>query len=84
MVKEKSKHPENMPAIFVDVSTKKRFYTTSTMAGKEKVVEDGVEYNVHYRDVTSDSHPVFTGQKRFVDTAGRIDKFRARVNRRRG
>lgn len=82
MAREKSTHPHSIPTIFVDVSTKKRFYTVSTLPAREKVVEDGIEYGVHFRDVTSDSHPIYTGEKRFVDTAGRIDKFRARMSKR--
>lgn len=45
------------------------------MRSKEKQDIDGVEYYTVVCDVTSDSHPVYTGQKRFVDTAGRVEKF---------
>ncbi len=41
-------------------------------------VVDGVQYYVIPCSVTSDSHPIYTGQQRFVDTAGRVDKFSKR------
>ena len=77
---KKDIHPESMPVCFIDVSTGKKFYTWSTLKPKanktrEKEVKDGVEYTIHYFDVTSDSHPAFTGKKRFVDPAGRLEKF---------
>ena len=44
---------------------------------------DGVEYQVVIRDITADSHPAFTGEKRFVDSAGRVEKFNNKFSRRR-
>ena len=52
------------------------------MTSKKKETIDGVEYNMFIRDVTSDSHPVFTGEKRFVDTEGRVEKFQNKYRRR--
>lgn len=80
---KKEGHPEVYPACFIDVSTSKQFLTESTMKSKRKETIDGVEYNVFVQDITSDSHPVFTGQKRFVDTAGRVEKFQTKFGRRR-
>jgi len=53
---------------------------------KSKTVEniDGVDYYMITRDVTADSHPAYTGEKRFVDTAGRVEKFQKKFARRRG
>ncbi len=48
---------------------------------KEKI--DDVEYFVVVRDVTADSHPAYTGEKRFVDTAGRVEKFQTKFRRQR-
>jgi large subunit ribosomal protein L31 len=76
-------HPEVQPACFQDVSTGKQFLTESTMRSKRKEVIEGIEYNVFVQDITSDSHPIFTGQKRFVDTAGRVEKFQNKFSRRR-
>ncbi len=71
-------HPDYHPAVFVDMSTGARFITRSTKTSEKKEVIDGVEHNVISMGVTSDSHPFFTGQKQFVDTEGRIDKFQKR------
>jgi large subunit ribosomal protein L31 len=75
---KKDLHPTLAPALFVDMTTGARFVTRSTKSSEKKEVIDGVEYNVISMGVTSDSHPFFTGQKQFVDTEGRIDKFQKR------
>ena len=49
-------------------------------SGKTEKI-DGVEYNIVLRDVTSDSHPAYTGEKRFVDAAGRVEKFQRKFRR---
>lgn len=71
-------HPDYHPAVFVDMTTGARFITRSTKTSEKKEEIDGVEHNVISMGVTSDSHPFFTGQKQFVDTEGRIDKFQKR------
>jgi len=71
-------HPKLRPVAFVDVSTGKKYLTRSTMRGTRKETIDGVEYDVVICDITADSHPVYTGEKRFVDTAGRVEKFQAK------
>ncbi len=80
---KKEIHPEYNPVCFVDVSTGRKFLTKSTMRSKQKETIDGVEYFVVVRDVTSDSHPAYTGEKRFVDTAGRVERFQNKFRRRR-
>ena len=82
-VSGKKGHPEYYPICFVDVSTGRKFMTRSTMKTKKKEMIDGVEYYVDIRDVTMDSHPAYTGEKRFVDAAGRVEKFRQRYGGRR-
>lgn len=52
------------------------------MASKEKEVINGIEHFIVIRDVTSDSHPVYTGEKRFVDSTGRVEKFQRKFGRR--
>ncbi|MGB1129868.1 MAG: type B 50S ribosomal protein L31 [Haloferula sp.] len=83
---KKDLHPDYQPAIFVDMTTGARFVTKSTKTSEKKETVDGVEYNLISMGVTSDSHPFFTGQKQFVDTEGRIDKFQKRFGsvRRKG
>jgi large subunit ribosomal protein L31 len=74
-------HPTLNPVCFLDVSTGKRFLTRSTMKSARKETIDGVEYQVVLRDVTMDSHPAYTGEKRLVDTAGRVEKFTTKFKR---
>ncbi len=77
-------HPTLNNVCFVDVATGKKFLTRSTLKSSRKEKIDGVEYLVVVRDVTSDSHPAYTGEKRLVDTAGRIEKFSNKFRRQRG
>ncbi|MGF1484120.1 MAG: type B 50S ribosomal protein L31 [Opitutales bacterium] len=76
-----SLHPSYHPVCFVDVSTGKRFLTRSTLKTKQTEVIDGVEHFMVVRDITMDSHPAYTGEKRFVDTAGRVEKFQNKFRR---
>lgn len=76
-------HPAFHPVCFIDVSSNKKFLTRSTLRSNRKEKIDGVEYFVVVRDVTSDSHPAYTGEKRFVDTAGRVEKFQSKFRRKR-
>jgi len=75
---KKDHHPKYSPVVFVDMTTGARFVTRSTKTSDKKEVIDGVEHYIISTGITSDSHPFFTGQKQFVDTEGRIDKFQKR------
>lgn len=75
---KKELHPEMNRVAFIDSSTNTRFLCRSTMTSDEKEVIDGETYFVVHCPVTSDSHPVYTGQSRFIDTAGRVEKFQQR------
>jgi large subunit ribosomal protein L31 len=75
---KKDIHPKYNPVVFVDMTTGKRFISRSTKTSDKKEVIDGVEHSLISIGITSDSHPFFTGQKQFVDTEGRIDKFQKR------
>ncbi len=74
-------HPILNPVCFLDVATGKRFLTKSTMKSARKETIDGIEYHIVVRDVTMDSHPAYTGEKRLVDTAGRVEKFTSKFKR---
>jgi len=74
-------HPSLNDVCFLDIGTGKRFITKSTMKSARKETIDGVEYFVIVRDVTMDSHPAYTGEKRLVDTAGRVEKFTNKFKR---
>ena len=71
-------HPDYKPVVFVDANTGKEFVTRSTKQSAEKKVSDGVEYGVVKLEITSDTHPFWTGKQHRVDTAGRIDQFNKR------
>ncbi len=72
-------HPEYRPVVFRDVSADFAFLTRST-ATSDKTIdwEDGNTYPVIDVDVSSASHPFYTGRSRVLDTAGRVEKFRQR------
>ena len=74
-------HPENYRlVIFVDNSSGHRFLIGSTVeTEKTEKWEDGAEYPVAYVDVSSASHPFYTGQEKVMDTAGRVERFKARA-----
>ena len=74
-------HPALNDVCFVDVSTGKRFLTKSTLKSGRIEKIDGVDYHMMLRDVTMDSHPAFTGEKRLVDIAGRVEKFTTKFKR---
>ena len=74
-------HPSLNNVCFLDVSSGKRFLTKSTMKSARKEVIDGEEFFIVLRDVTMDSHPAYTGEKRIVDTAGRVEKFTSKFKR---
>ena len=80
---KKDIHPKLNSVSFVDVSTSKKFLTKSTTGSKKVETIDGEDFQVLVRDVTMDSHPAYTGEKRFVDTAGRVEKFQSKFSRKR-
>lgn len=76
---KKGIHPEYRLVVFQDSSSGFKFITRSTMNSNETIKwEDGNEYPVVKVEVSSASHPFYTGQKLFVDTAGRVEKFNKR------
>lgn len=74
---KKGIHPqEYRTVIFKDLSNDISFMSKSCANTKDTVVwEDGNEYPLIKLEISSTSHPFFTGKMKFVDTAGRIDKF---------
>jgi large subunit ribosomal protein L31 len=74
-------HPKLNNVCFLDVGTGRRFLTRSTMkSGRTEKIE-GEDYFIVVRDITMDSHPAYTGEKRLVDTAGRVEKFTSKFKR---
>ena len=77
-------HPTLNNVCFLDIGTGRKFLTKSTMKSQRKEKIDGEEYFIIVRDVTMDSHPAYTGEKRLVDTAGRVEKFTSKFKRGSG
>ena len=70
-------HPENYRLVaFKDMSNDDVFITKSTANSKETIDVNGVEYPLIKLEISRTSHPYYTGKAKFVDTAGRIDKFK--------
>jgi len=82
---KKDIHPDNYRfVVFKDFSCDHSFLTRSTAPSKENIVwEDGNEYPLVKLEISSKSHPFFTGKMKFVDTAGRIDKFNKRYGKKK-
>ena len=75
-------HPEYRNVVFQDVTTDFSFLTRSTLGSKESIKwEDGNEYPLIKIDISSASHPFYTGQNKLIDTSGRVDKFRKRYGK---
>lgn len=74
-------HLEVYPAVFVDQETGAKFFSSTTMKGKNTEVFDGVEHQVFSIEVSSSSHPFYTGESRILDTTGRVDKFKSRASK---
>ncbi|MCH2021050.1 MAG: type B 50S ribosomal protein L31 [Saprospiraceae bacterium] len=73
---KKDIHPENSRVVcFKDISTDTTFLINSSAPSEENITLDGVEYPLVKVEISSASHPFYTGKMQFVDTAGRIDKF---------
>ena len=73
-------HPSSYRlVVFKDMYNGEQFLTKSCVETKETVTyEDGNEYPIYKLEISSSSHPFYTGKVNFVDTAGRIDKFNKR------
>ena len=75
-------HPDYRAVVFQDVTSDFRFLTRSTLGSKETVKwEDGNEYPLIKIEISSASHPFYTGQHKVMDTSGRIDKFKRRYTK---
>ena len=80
---KKGIHPENYrPVAFKDMSNDDVFISRSTINAKETIEIDGVTYPLVKLEITSSSHPFYTGKQKLVDTAGRVDKFMTRYGNR--
>lgn len=80
---KKDIHPKDYRfVIFKDMSNGYTFLSKSTVKTKETITwEDGNEYPLVKLEISHTSHPFFTGKMKFVDTAGRVDKFKSRYQK---
>jgi large subunit ribosomal protein L31 len=69
-------HPDYREVVFHDLSCDFKFITRSTVQTRETIKFEGKEYPLVKLEVSSESHPFYTGKHKIVDTAGRVDKFR--------
>jgi large subunit ribosomal protein L31 len=76
-------HPEYRPVVFQDQSSGDNIIVGSTMQTSETITVDGVEYPLAKVELSSRSHPFFTGQMKIVDTAGRVERFERRYGARK-
>ncbi len=77
-------HPEYRPVVFLDTSSGEKTLTRSTVETTETVEwEDGNTYPLAKVEISSASHPFFTGQMTIVDTAGRVERFERRYGKRK-
>ena len=74
-------HPNYREVVFHDVSSDFKFITRSTLSTREKMEYEGKEYPLVKIEVSSESHPFFTGKHKIVDTAGRVEKFRQKFGK---
>jgi len=75
-------HPETFPVVFVD--GEHEIITRSTKKSEETREINGVAHYVLPVDISSYTHPFFTGKQRLVDTEGRVERFRRRFGSRSG
>ncbi|MFZ2522667.1 MAG: type B 50S ribosomal protein L31 [Minisyncoccia bacterium] len=78
---KKDIHPKNYrPVLFIDNSNNAEFVISSAVETKETLkAKNGKEYPVFRVEVTSASHPFYTGNEKMLDSAGRAEKFKAKV-----
>ena len=75
-------HPEYREVVFQDVSSDFAILTRSTMGSKETIKwEDGKEYPLIKVEVSSASHPFYTGKHKVLDSGGRVDRFKKRYGK---
>jgi len=71
-------HPEYAPVVFRDLASGATFLTRSTVSSDKTIDLDGATYPVIDVEISSESHPFYTGKQRIMDSAGRVEKFNQR------
>jgi large subunit ribosomal protein L31 len=78
---KKDIHPQNYrPVLFIDNSNGAEFVISSTVNSTEKgKAKDGKEYPIYRLEISSASHPFYTGNEKIMDTAGRVERFKNKM-----
>ncbi|WP_430592999.1 type B 50S ribosomal protein L31 [Humidisolicoccus flavus] len=71
-------HPEYKDIVFRDLASGETFLTRSTLKSEKTIELDGTTYPVLDVEISSASHPFYTGKQRIMDSAGRVEKFKNR------
>ena len=71
-------HPEYAPVVFRDLASGATFLTRSTVTSDKTIEFEGSTYPVIDVEISSESHPFYTGKQRILDSAGRVEKFNQR------
>jgi large subunit ribosomal protein L31 len=75
-------HPNYREVVFQDMSNDFKFITRSTIQTRETIEFEGKSYPLAKIEVSSESHPFYTGQQKIMDTAGRVEKFNKKFGAR--
>ena len=75
-------HPAYAAVVFRDLASGETFLTRSTVTSDKTIELDGETYPVIDVEISSASHPFYTGKQKIVDTAGRVERFKRRAAKR--
>ncbi|MBT2614660.1 MULTISPECIES: type B 50S ribosomal protein L31 [unclassified Bacillus (in: firmicutes)] len=74
-------HPDYKQVVFMDTNSGYKFLTGSTKTSNETIVwEDGQTYPLLKVEISSDTHPYYTGKQKFAEKGGRVDRFLDKYN----
>jgi large subunit ribosomal protein L31 len=80
---KKEIHPEYREVVFHDISSDYKVLTKSTIKTTDKINFEGKEYPLYKVDISSSSHPFYTGTQKILDTEGRVEKFKKKYGTRK-
>ncbi|MDG5471780.1 type B 50S ribosomal protein L31 [Jeotgalibacillus sp. ET6] len=80
---KKNQHPDYQKVVFIDTNSGFSFLTGSTKKSQETIEwKDGNTYPLLKVEVSSDTHPFYTGKQKFADKGGRVERFNKKYNRK--
>jgi large subunit ribosomal protein L31 len=78
---KKDIHPNSRKVLFKDITTDETYIISSSVETSETTTQEGVEYPMVKVEISSSSHPFYSGKERSGGTTGRIDKFNKKYNK---